>query len=283
MLLIANLYPHPSLLGRIAENRNDINPHDFCVAVGIDYHNLYSKGLFHLFDTDLKSPLSFGTILFIVTSICLLERDDMIKLCFFVFDQHKNGCLDPNEFNQMLESLQSLDGDKRNDKVRYLVAKAKVLVWNEGKVGFAEIHSLFLRYPNLWFPCFQIQNKMMTRFMGRQWWRRKKGAIYKLRQEAKARLDIELQTYLIIDRMKMRRMKREIGWVRRYLTPWNRSVREVMSDSPVPRSKAETAKRESDADGEIHHIEPAWGKYLQEKAQTAKTVVSDNPLTASIR
>ena len=56
-----------------------------------EFQSKYTDGLFQLLQIDPISPIDFGSFLQLIVAICMFEREEIIKFCFYVFDRDRNG------------------------------------------------------------------------------------------------------------------------------------------------------------------------------------------------
>lgn len=206
-----------------------------------EVQNKVTDGLLRLLQIDLLSHLEFGPFLEIIVAVGLFDEEAIVKFCFYVFDSDKNGFVDSNEFEVMLEVLYNVDRDGEM-KGFINAAKSRLDISEDGRIDFAELEVLAGLNPNFFYPFFRIQNKITGRYMGRDWWEKKKALLSQSRDSLEN--DRERLTILTLERIRKRRIRRQMGVFIYYLFPWRRSRYDEMYPKKEGRRREEVVKEE---------------------------------------
>ena len=163
--------------------------------------------------------LSFGEFVQSIVTMCLLDKEDILRYCFYVFDSNKNGYIDTDELDEMLDLLhdihpqpqqnqmitvdnndkhrnqnnsqhqhqydqheQEIDGMKGDTKkARRKLEKhiGSMASIIGGQMELHEIKNFSEKFPRLFYPAFCIQNKLMSKYFGFPWWEHKRQALHR--------------------------------------------------------------------------------------------------------
>ena len=126
-----------------------------------------------------NEDLSFGQFVQSIVAMCLLEKDDILRFCFYIFDSNKNGFIDNDELDTMFDALHNVDKKRATNEDDYEKRKkgdlktARQKIEKDidqmaiaGKLEFIEMKLLMDKYPRLFYPAFRIQNKLMSTYFG---------------------------------------------------------------------------------------------------------------------
>ncbi|KAG7378310.1 hypothetical protein PHYPSEUDO_010267 [Phytophthora pseudosyringae] len=131
-------------------------------------HTELGDAIFALIDEDSSGVLDFSEYVEALGKFCLLSKEDMLKFCFNVFDDDKNGTIEGEELTKLMEILH--EGEQTSNMKHAL----KAFDFNgDGKVDFAEFKQLNAQFPSLLYPAFRIQQNMKIFTLGEKWWERK--------------------------------------------------------------------------------------------------------------
>eukprot|EP00586_Coscinodiscus_wailesii_P000833 CAMPEP_0172488020 /NCGR_PEP_ID=MMETSP1066-20121228/17368_1 /TAXON_ID=671091 /ORGANISM="Coscinodiscus wailesii, Strain CCMP2513" /LENGTH=257 /DNA_ID=CAMNT_0013254993 /DNA_START=115 /DNA_END=885 /DNA_ORIENTATION=+ len=162
-------------------------------------------------DDDDTTMITFGEFFHAVTSFNLFEKQDIIKFCFHVFDKDKNGYVENAELDEMIAVLHDVHDKKTNRALKGNRERAKSIMTQEhvpslhggGKqIEYGELVRLTDQFPDLWYPAFRVQDKLMRRYMGVAWWERKKRFLNEERARRAWKEDVVAQTNLQLERMR---------------------------------------------------------------------------------
>ncbi|EEY60808.1 uncharacterized protein PITG_13545 [Phytophthora infestans T30-4] len=131
-------------------------------------HSQFGDAIFALIDEDNSGVLDFSEYVEALGKFCLLNKEDMLKFCFNVFDDDKNGTIEGEELTNLLEILHE---DEQTSNMKQAL---KTFDFNgDGKIDFAEFKQLNSQFPSLLYPAFRIQQNMKIFTLGEKWWQRK--------------------------------------------------------------------------------------------------------------
>ncbi|KAG1705043.1 hypothetical protein DVH05_005067 [Phytophthora capsici] len=131
-------------------------------------HTELGDAIFALIDEDNSGVLDFSEYVEALGKFCLLNKEDMLKFCFNVFDDDKNGTIEGEELTKLLEILHD---DAQTSNMKHAL---KTFDFNgDGKIDFAEFKQLNTQFPSLLYPAFRIQQNMKIFTLGEKWWERK--------------------------------------------------------------------------------------------------------------
>ncbi|KAH7488909.1 Calcineurin subunit B [Phytophthora ramorum] len=131
-------------------------------------HSEFGDAIFALIDEDSSGVLDFSEYVEALGKFCLLNKEDMLKFCFNVFDDDKNGTIEGEELTHLVEILHE------DDQTSNMKQALKSFDFNgDGKIDFAEFKQLNSQFPSLLYPAFRIQQNMKIFTLGEKWWERK--------------------------------------------------------------------------------------------------------------
>ncbi|KAG3071292.1 hypothetical protein PC121_g9286 [Phytophthora cactorum] len=131
-------------------------------------HSQFGDAIFALIDDDNSGVLDFSEYVEALGKFCLLNKEDMLKFCFNVFDDDKNGTIEGEELTNLLEILHE---DEQTSNMKHAL---KSFDFNgDGKIDFTEFKQLNSQFPSLLYPAFRIQQNMKIFTLGEKWWERK--------------------------------------------------------------------------------------------------------------
>ena len=136
----------------------------------------FATGIFDLIDKDSNGLLSFAEFAIAIVTICLFEKPELLKFCFFMFDREKNGFVTDHDLEDMMKMLHDMEelGKNERDALEHMWAGEAV---HNGKVTFEQFISMNETYPRLLAPAFKMQHAIEAHTFGRVWWRRKREAL----------------------------------------------------------------------------------------------------------
>ncbi|KAJ0412447.1 hypothetical protein ATCC90586_005467 [Pythium insidiosum] len=146
----------------------------------------FGDAIFALIDEDNSGQLDFSEYVEALGKFCILNKEDMLKFCFNVFDADKNGTIEGPELTHLLEMLHE-DGQTSNMKQ----ALSSFDFNDDGKIDFQEFQQLHAQFPSLLYPAFRIQQNMRIYTMGESWWRRKIEELHRDKAEQLAKLQAQ--------------------------------------------------------------------------------------------
>ena len=124
--------------------------------------SIYGDGIFELLEINHVGTINFGEFIQSIVVMCLFERQEVMKYCFYVFDKDKNGYVEKDEMFTMLNVFHHV-GPGEELKGNQKIAKKKMNITAEdAKIEFETVKEIGLTYPSLWYPAFRIQNNMVS-------------------------------------------------------------------------------------------------------------------------
>lgn len=221
------------------EMRGNIEVESFYDAME-EKRSIYGDGVFELLDINHVGTINFGEFIQSIVVMCLFEREEVMKYCFYVFDKDKNGYVEKDELHTMLNVFHHV-GPNEELKGNQKIAKKKMNITAEDvKIEFDEVKKIALTYPSLWYPAFRIQNNLMTEYMGHNWWSKKKRYLQDMKElKARKKKEKELEADAKFERLRQRKIRKKMGILKYYCTPWTRKNYDKMFP---PRNKDEVHK-----------------------------------------
>ncbi|ETI48353.1 hypothetical protein F442_07617 [Phytophthora nicotianae P10297] len=149
------------------ESSGTIDRTEFYASID-EKHSPFGDAIFALIDEDNSGVLDFSEYVEALGKFCLLNKEDMLKFCFNVFDDDKNGTIEGQELTNLLEILHE---DEQTSNMKHAL---KTFDFNgDGKIDFGEFKQLHSQFPSLLYPAFRIQQNMKIFTLGEKWWERK--------------------------------------------------------------------------------------------------------------
>jgi Ca2+-binding EF-hand superfamily protein len=148
--------------------------------------SLFVDGLFELIDSDDTQCLDFTEFVVSICTYGLFEDPEILKYCFFIFDKDKNGYIEEEELDALMEILH--DGEQSKGNLATSIKMFKEIDYNsDGKVDFQEFQVLNLKSPMLLYPAFRVQRNMWHHILGDEWWREKQIELNEERERERQR------------------------------------------------------------------------------------------------
>jgi Ca2+-binding EF-hand superfamily protein len=218
------------------EMRGNIDIEDFYSSIE-ERRSIYGDGVFELLDINHAGTITFGEFIQCIIVMCLFEKDEIMKFCFYVFDKDKNGYVEKAELDTMLHVFHHIDaGEKLKGNPKK--ARNSLKIGDDGKVEFAEVCQIAEKYPSLWYPALRIQNNMMIHYMGNDWWEKKKRLLQDLKDlKARRKREKAMEAEAKFERLRQRKIRKKMGVMKYYCCPWNRK----QWDKMFPRHQAEVS------------------------------------------
>lgn len=172
MLTKSDIAKFFKLFQKIDKGRTGIVPLDVVFKSISMQRSLVTDVLLEVLDIHHDGEINFSEFLTMVVSYCMFGVVDIMKFCFFVFDQDKAGYFSVDDLKALMNSLHNIyapDTVKGNVKVSWM----KLTFSSDKKVEYHEFLEINGRFPNLFKPAFQLQQQMISNFMGESWWEKK--------------------------------------------------------------------------------------------------------------
>ncbi len=112
---------------------------------------LFGDGIFKLIDLDGSGELDFSEFVEAVGTFCMLGKLEVLKFCFFLFDDDKSGEIEEDEMTTLIETLQQGEAYS-NTKQAMLGAFDED---GDGKMNFEEFIKMNEQFPQMLFPAFR--------------------------------------------------------------------------------------------------------------------------------
>ncbi|OQR88178.1 hypothetical protein ACHHYP_07281 [Achlya hypogyna] len=225
--------------------------------------------VFALIDIDGSGELDFSEYVEALGAFCLLNTEEILKFCFFVFDQDKNGTIEDAELAALLEVLHA-DGGTSNMKD----ALEKFQFNADGKIDFREFQSLNEQFPTLLYPVYRLQENLKRHSMGTSWWA-KRAAVLQAIKDEKDKPEGETKEALEAKRRSQRALARKkMGCFRYYFCPCRRSKYMVDDDAITEEALIQEAKRK-EIEAQKKKLEEAMeARARQERLRAKRNVVA---------
>lgn len=227
--------------------------------------------------------MDFSEYVAALSTFCVLGRDEVLKFCFFVFDDDKNGTIEGNELDALLELLHS-DGQSSNIKT----ALESFGFNSDGKIDFSEFQALNQQFPSLLYPAFRMQENMRRYTLGNKWWEKK---ISEMGQERQKKALQGEEARLLREKKKktlqLTLLKKKMGCFKYYLCPCRRN-RYIVEDSDEEEENEEldeeTKRQQAEALRRVQEAEKKDQKRARkEKNKNTSKVGKRKPLTKDER
>lgn len=210
--------------------------------------NLVSDSVLDLLDIDyehgmnknMKGKISFAEFLDAVVTYCLFSRFEILKFCFYVFDQDKNGYYEPEQLKMLMNSLH---GIKAGETVKGDLKKAwyNLEIAEDNRIEFEEFDRFERQFPQMFRPAFELQIKMIAAFNGEAWWEKKKRKLQEIKDAKRAKKQRkEDKKQKRREATRANKIMRQMGIVRYYLCPCFR----IFYAPPVEELENEELTRE---------------------------------------
>lgn len=145
----------------------EITFEEFCNMVHVR-KTLFSQAIFDLVDEDGGGTVDFAEYIKALVSFGLFDVDDVLRLCFNMFDEDKSGYLEFEELKHLTKMIaQKIGGNAQ--KVFNMLDQD-----GDARVDFGEFQMLNRKYPSLLYPAFQVQVAFQRYSLGEAWFQRRK-------------------------------------------------------------------------------------------------------------
>jgi len=134
--------------------------------------NLITDCLLELLEIEHDGEINFSDFLYMVSAYCFFEVREILKFCFYVFDQDKTGFFSVDDLNNLVNAIHNITG---GGTVKGTVKASWMKLSFTGTElefpGFKAIHNQF---PRLFEPAFRLQQQLRINFKGEGWWQIKR-------------------------------------------------------------------------------------------------------------
>jgi len=169
--------------------------------------------IFEILQIDYSEGITFGEFLHAIILMCMFESKEVIQLLFFVFDNDKNGFIDGEEIESMIGVFSKISDEKNAIKFN---------IPPDGKLEFDEMERLIKSHKQVKYATFSMQNKMMSKFNGHSWWRRKKLRLQRLAEQQLSEEFYEQRANDLYEWWRQRKIRKKMGYLKYYLMKWRR-------------------------------------------------------------
>ncbi|KAF0689428.1 Aste57867_19134 [Aphanomyces stellatus] len=256
-----------TLVGAIAtdwvcSNSGSIDRDEFFRSFG-EQRTAVGDAVFALIDIDNSGELDFSEYVEALGAFCLLNTEEVLKFCFFVFDQDKNGTIEGNELDALLEMLH------QDNATSNMAAAVEKFDFNgDGKVDFAEFVVLNQQFPALLYPVYRLQLAMKEHTMGESWWIKRADLLNELKF-AKEHPEGDQQAVAAAKAKEQRRKtKQNMGCLKYYLCPCRRSAY-VVDDSGITEEALIEEAKQRELEAQKKKLEDAMRARASKEKRTA--------------
>jgi hypothetical protein len=189
--------------------------------------------LLELIETERSDTMSFGEFVQLFSVYCLFETQDVLRLCFFMFDKKKSGYVKREEIKNFIFLLH--EGQIMSN-AEVGMASIDLNGDGDGTFDFRQLRVLHRNFPHLMYPAFRMQIIMQRVTLGEAWWNHKKMELWesqkkildakrmekdKKKHKADARKE-KLSTVQNMDVSMEFRVRERMGKFRYTFMPWQR-------------------------------------------------------------
>eukprot|EP00598_Pedospumella_elongata_P007760 CAMPEP_0184985514 /NCGR_PEP_ID=MMETSP1098-20130426/14154_1 /TAXON_ID=89044 /ORGANISM="Spumella elongata, Strain CCAP 955/1" /LENGTH=409 /DNA_ID=CAMNT_0027509603 /DNA_START=91 /DNA_END=1320 /DNA_ORIENTATION=+ len=235
--------------------------------------NLITDCLLELLEIEHDGEINFSDFVYMVATYCFFEPIDILKFCFYVFDQDKTGFFSVDDLNNLVNAVHNI---KSGNTVKGTVRASWVKLTFAGEeFEFEEFKRIHNAYPRLFEPAFRLHQNMMIGFMGEWWWNAKKQLVIDVKELADAKIKAMAQKKeKKKQRKKDRKTQRAMGSLRYFLCPCMRkyydpslSAYDKLSEEEKAQRDKEIAAARRQAELRVKNPETAvWLKYQKKIA-----------------
>lgn len=178
--------------------------------------SIFGDAMFELIDCRNSGRIDFGEFVHAVVTYSLFEREEVLKFCFFIFDKDKNGYVEQEELNWMVNILHGLGPqDELRGNEKAALAKLQEEYHEDGKVDFKEFGEFNKLFPALFYPAYRLQVNMVSKIGGPSFWARKKRWLQDEKDQKRALAEYHKRKEMRrLMRMQRRKVRRKMGFVR---------------------------------------------------------------------
>lgn len=192
--------------------------------------SIFGDAIFELIDCRNSGRIDFGEFIQTVVTYSLFEREEILKFCFFIFDKDKNGYVEQEELNWMVNILHGMGPkDELTGNAKAALEKLQEEYNEDGKVDFEEFDQFNMLFPALFFPAYRLQVNMMEKIGGPKWWEKKKRWLQDEKDQKRALAEYHKRKETRrLKRLQKRKVRRKMGFVRYFCCFCERRKYEVL-------------------------------------------------------
>eukprot|EP00614_Pseudopedinella_elastica_P010169 CAMPEP_0172593082 /NCGR_PEP_ID=MMETSP1068-20121228/12275_1 /TAXON_ID=35684 /ORGANISM="Pseudopedinella elastica, Strain CCMP716" /LENGTH=502 /DNA_ID=CAMNT_0013390463 /DNA_START=157 /DNA_END=1665 /DNA_ORIENTATION=+ len=143
-----------------------ISQSDFWDALDV-VRSPFTDKLFEMIDANGSGFLDFGEFICVLVTYCVFSRDDILHFAFDAFDLDASGSIQEDELDSLITMLNCAD-PKFTKNIK--LAKEYILADEDGLIIFSEFKELYLKFPLILQPAFDLQDKFHAHTLGRKAW-----------------------------------------------------------------------------------------------------------------
>jgi len=160
------------------DSSGTVSAPEFFAFIG-EPKNDFTDGLFDLIDTDSSHELDFFEFASALVTFGCFTATEMLKYCFFIFDKDKNGFIEMEELDYLMECLHGAPDDKGKGGISKS-GKAileQIDTDGDGRISMEEFKGINDRFPLLLFPAFRFQKSIMEATFNERFWNSKRATL----------------------------------------------------------------------------------------------------------
>lgn len=207
--------------------------------------NMITDCLLELLEIEHDGEINFSDFLTMICSFCFFETHEILRFCFYCFDQDRTGFFSTDDLNSLINAVHNI---KTGETVKGNVKGSWMQLTLTGdKLDFEEFAKISNAFPNLFMPAFRLQQRMMMNMYGEGWWEHKKYANKALKEKADAKIlkkkkDKEAKEA----KKKARKIQRSMGLAKYWCCPCLRKYYDGARTEYDDLSDAERLKRDKE-------------------------------------
>eukprot|EP01039_Chlorochromonas_danica_P010615 gene10615-11763_t len=184
--------------------------------------NLFTDCLLELLEIEHEGEINFSDFLLVVSTYCFFEPVEILKFCFYCFDQDKAGFFSIDDLNNLVNVVHNV---RTGSTVKGAVKGSWMrLTFQDDQINFEDFVKIHTAFPRLFEPAFRLQQLMMIHTMGEVWWTLKKRSLQDMKEENLRKIQrIEAKKEKKKQDKKNRKIQRNMGLIKYYLCPCYRA------------------------------------------------------------
>lgn len=163
--------------------------------------------IFEILQIDYSEGISFGEFLHTIILMCMFESKEVIQLLFFVFDSDKNGFINGEEIEAMTSAFCEICETKKAIKFN---------LPPDGKIELHKVEYIIKSHKEVKYATFSMQNKLMAKFKGHSWWRKKKLNLLSLREQQLSEEYYAKRANDVYEKWRQRKIRKKMGYIQYY-------------------------------------------------------------------
>lgn len=190
--------------------------------------NVLTDRLLELIETKSSTNITFGEFFTLICTVCCFEQSEMLKYVFFVLDKDKTGYIDITETKHVVMNIWN---DEYTSNIEQSFEYIQQLDMGDGRISYKDFLIVHRKYPNTFYPLFEIQVQMQRKTLGEAWWSNKKTLLKEAVEEKEAaeknkRAAAELAAQKANDGANESLVRKRMG-IKYYLMPWARAQERI--------------------------------------------------------